>query len=171
MLLYHISTSYDSFISQIHTLLCLMAKGEHCWKASDKKGDPAEAQSHAYLNVATLLNKAVNDGNYDMDIDKREVARMIDHVLESKKGAVGYISRQPARRLTRGMKQVWDRKPPINFTGSKYEWEHGRKAMVLGPGVGTTTTTTTEAGNGNTMESVEVSEGECLDIHVIFRFL
>ncbi|KAH8805684.1 hypothetical protein F5884DRAFT_455577 [Xylogone sp. PMI_703] len=116
---------------EMHTLLCLMAKGEHCWTPS-KKTDETEAKKHAYLNVATLLNKAIHDKDYDNDIDKREVARMIDQVLQEKKGAMAYIARQPARRLTRGMKQVWERNPPISFTGSIFEWEHGRKAKVLG---------------------------------------
>ncbi|RFU28042.1 hypothetical protein B7463_g8287, partial [Scytalidium lignicola] len=117
---------------EMHTLLCLIAKGEHCWAPSEKKSDAVDAQKHAYLNVATLLNKAVHHKDYKKDIDKREVARMIDIILQEKKGAMAFISRQPSRRLTRGMRQVWERNPPINFTGSKFEWEHGRKAKVLG---------------------------------------
>ena len=88
-------------------------------------------RQHAYLNVATELNKAVNGENgFGNDIDKKEVAKMIDKMLVEKKGVVGkggYMERSTKGRITRGLKRMWEREPSFDYDGSLSEWGQWRK--------------------------------------------
>lgn len=118
-------------IFQKHTLLCLMAKGMHLEERGKRSDEPGAMRRHAYLNVATELNLAVNGKNgYGEDIDKREVAKMIDRMLVEKKGVVGkggYMERATRGRITRGLKMAWERSKGADFDGSLGEWNQWRK--------------------------------------------
>lgn len=112
---------------ELHTLLCLMCKGMHLGGFQKRTDDPSSAKRHAYLNVATELNRAIHIGNFDQDIDRRVVANKIDEILSDMKGAVAFMERSRVHRITRSMKLVFERKPAIDFVGTKAEWEGGRK--------------------------------------------
>lgn len=118
----------------MHTLLCLMAKGVHREKRSKKNDDPGHAKRHAHLEVATALNNAVHKNDYESDIPKQEVSRMIDQLLEERKailGPGGYMDRATRGRITRGLKRMWDRPTKFDFNGSKGEWKRGRKEKEM----------------------------------------
>ena len=114
----------------MHTLLCLMVKSDHLGRKV-KKGETADqARQEAYLDIATKLNDAVHKGDYRNDIDKREVARMIDQVLIERKHVVGQggvMERQVVPHITRTLKQTWERSTKYDFDGSLAEWNKGRK--------------------------------------------
>ena len=116
---------------QKHTLLCLLAKGVHLEERGKATDEASVMRQHAYLNVATELNKAVNGENgFGNDIDKKEVARMIDKMLVEKKGVVGkggYMERSTKGRITRGLKRMWEREPSFDYDGSLSEWDQWRK--------------------------------------------
>ena len=107
-----------------------MAKGMHISGRGKKTDDPNKMKQHAYLDVATALNDAVHKGDFANDIHKKEVAKMIDQLLVERKsvmGKGGYLERQFGGRITRGLKRVWERKPPVDFDGSVSEWKMWRK--------------------------------------------
>jgi hypothetical protein len=93
--------------------------------------EPGDMRRHAYLNVATELNKAVNGASdFGRDIDKKEVSRMIDRMLIEKKGVVGkggYMERATNGRITRGLKRMWEREPSFDYDGTLSEWKQWRK--------------------------------------------
>lgn len=114
-----------------HTLLCLLAKGKHLEVHHGKKSDDENRiKQHAYLNVATELNDAIHGITYKNDLDKKDVARMIDKMLAEKKGVIGrgsYMERQAVPRITRGLKRLWERPTKFDYDGSVAEWKLGRK--------------------------------------------
>ena len=110
-----------------------MAKNMHLEERSNRKDEEGTMRQHAYMNVATALNEAVNrkNGGFGDDIDKREVAKMIDQMLDKKKGVVGkggYMERATSGRITRGLKRMWEREPSFDYDGSLSEWNQWRKA-------------------------------------------
>lgn len=108
-----------------------MAKGTHLEERGKRSDEPGSMRRHAYLNVATELNLAVNGKNgYGNDIDKRDVAKMIDKMLQEKKGVVGqggYMERATSGRITRGLRMMWEREPSFDYDGSVSEWKQWRK--------------------------------------------
>jgi hypothetical protein len=108
-----------------------MAKGTHLEERGKRSDEPGAMRRHAYLNVATELNKAVHgNSNFGNDIDKKEVAKMIDKMLVEKKGVVGkggYMERATRGRITRGLKRMWEREPSFDYDGSLSEWKQWRK--------------------------------------------
>lgn len=108
-----------------------MAKGMHLEERGQRNDEAGAMRRHAYLNVATELNKAVNGANdFGNDIDKKEVAKMIDRMLVEKKGVVGkggYMERATRGRITRGLKRMWQRKPGFDYDGSQSEWKQWRR--------------------------------------------
>lgn len=108
-----------------------MAKGMHLEERGNRRDEPGASRQHAYLNVATELNKAVNGANgFQNDIDRKEVAKMIDRMLVEKKGVVGkggYMERATNGRITRGLKKMWNREPSFDYNGSETEWKQWRK--------------------------------------------
>lgn len=108
-----------------------MAKGLHLEERGNRQDDVRAMRQNAYLNVATELNKAVNGINhFGNDIDRKEVARMIDKMLVEKKGVVGkggYMERATRGRITRGLKIMWNRKPSFDYNGTQIEWKAWRK--------------------------------------------
>lgn len=118
----------------MHTLLCLMAKGLHRENPGKRPDPPGREKRHAHLEVATALNKAVHGNDFESDISKLEVSKMIDKVLEERKaivGAGGYMERATPGRITRGLKRMWDRSTKFDFDGSESEWKLGRKEKVM----------------------------------------
>ncbi|RDW65422.1 hypothetical protein BP5796_10114 [Coleophoma crateriformis] len=122
---------------ELHTLLCLMARGYHLGgmqkrtKGSTKDELQAAATRHAYLDLATKLNETISRGNFINDIPVKTIFNKIDEILETHKGPIAYMERQRVGRMTRGLKYVFARSPPIGFTGTKTEWESGRKEKVM----------------------------------------
>ncbi|RDW59709.1 hypothetical protein BP6252_12796 [Coleophoma cylindrospora] len=122
---------------ELHTLLCLMARGYHLGgihkrtKGSTKDELQAAASRHAYLDLATKLNETISRGNFINDIPVKSIFNKIDEILETHKGPVAYMERQRVGRMTRGLKYVFARSPPIGFTGTKAEWDSGRKEKVM----------------------------------------
>ena len=120
----------------MHTLLCLMAKGLHCENPGKKSdNNPERVKRHAHLEVATALNKAVYGDDFENDISKREISKMIDKILEERKaifGSGGYMDRSVPGRITRGLKLMWERSTKFDFDGSMAEWKLGRKAKEMG---------------------------------------
>lgn len=83
---------------------------------------------HAYADVATALNRALNYRDETQDIAVEEVSAMIDKLLSERKAAVKFMERQKLGKVTRSMKRVWDR--GLNFDGSVKEWLNGRKEKL-----------------------------------------
>lgn len=113
-------------------MLCLIAKGVHLEERGKRTDAPNVAKNNAYLTFATKLNDAVHGSDYEHDIHKKEVARMLDHVLVMHKGIVGkggLAERQFGGRITRGLKWAWERSRllPIDYDGSKSEWNQWRR--------------------------------------------
>jgi hypothetical protein len=111
-----------------------MAKGLHLERHGRRSDAPGAARRHAYLEVATALNNSVHKNEFERDINKREVTRMIDKFLEERKGIVGkggYMERSTRGRITRGLKRLWDRTSKFDYDGSKIEWKLWRKAKVM----------------------------------------
>lgn len=114
-----------------------MARGCHLGgtqkrsKGSTQDEIQAAATCHAYLDLATKLNETISRGNFFGDIPKNSIFNKIDEILDTHKGPIGYMERQHVGRMTRSMKYVFARSPPIDFTGTKVEWESGRKQKVM----------------------------------------
>lgn len=108
-----------------------MAKGMHLEERGKRSDEPGAMRRHAYLNVASEINRAVNGmRNYGQDIDKKEVAKMIDRMLIEKKGVVGkggYMERATRGRITRALKIMWLREPSFDYNGSLSEWKQWRE--------------------------------------------
>ncbi|KAI9734068.1 MAG: hypothetical protein M1818_007006 [Claussenomyces sp. TS43310] len=86
------------------------------------------SKQHAYMDVATLLNRAVNGaGEYGQDIPAKEIAEMIERVLRERKAAVGVMGRLKTGRLTRLVRRVWERR--LGFEGTEREWKEGRREV------------------------------------------
>ncbi|OBT68173.1 hypothetical protein VE03_02401 [Pseudogymnoascus sp. 23342-1-I1] len=79
-----------------------------------------------YVDVGTALNRALHKSDYTEDIPVEEVKKLLHFFLRNKKGAIAVIDRQPAARLTRSIRRIWNR--GLNFVGTIAEWEGGRKA-------------------------------------------
>jgi hypothetical protein len=141
-------------------MLCLIAKGVHLEEGCVKRSEqPGSSRINAYENFATQLNFALHGKDYESDINKREVTRMLDQILEERKHVVGkggLLGRFPGGRITAAMRLAFSRsdiwvepeknrkKYPGNpekggggeirdFDGSLTEWENGRKERVMGP--------------------------------------
>lgn len=111
-----------------------MAKGLHLEGQGIRSDPPGAARRHAYLEVATALNNSIHKNDFEHDINKREVASMIDKFLEERKGVVGkggYMERSTPGRITRGLKRLWDRTSKFDYDGSKIEWKLWRKAKEM----------------------------------------
>src|SRR5258708_5104487 len=108
-----------------------MAKGMHLGERGKRSDEPGAMRRHAYLNVASEINRAVNGmRNYGQDIDKKEVAKMIDRMLIEKKvvvGKGGYMERATRGRITRALKIMWLREPSFDYNGSLSEWKQWRE--------------------------------------------
>ncbi|KAL3425039.1 hypothetical protein PVAG01_04320 [Phlyctema vagabunda] len=115
---------------ELHTLLCLLCKGMHLSHPKKRADDPRTAKRHAYLNVATELNKALHGNSFEKDIPQVEVTQKIDEILAAK-GFANYLSRSRVGKITRSMRIVFQRRPLLSFDGSIFEWEHGRKAVEM----------------------------------------
>lgn len=130
----HLWTAFEQ-----HALLCLLARqiqitgisnrGKHP-RHGRKKGSYGVTGSmkHAYADVATALNRALNYRDETQDIAVEEVSAMIDKLLSERKAAVKFMERQKLGKVTRSMKRVWDR--GLNFDGSVKEWLNGRKEKL-----------------------------------------
>jgi hypothetical protein len=111
-----------------------MAKGTHIEERGKRSDTTGAARQHAYLEVATALNTAVYKNDFANDISKKEVVKMIDRVLEERKGVVGrggYMERATRGRITRGLKRLWERPTKFDYDGSLIEWKLWRKAKEM----------------------------------------
>jgi hypothetical protein len=137
--------------TQIHTMLCLITKGVHLegYNKGKRTDDPGAARKNAYLTFATTLNDALHGTDYEHDIHKKEVTRMLDHLLLKHKAIVGkggLAERQPGGRVTRALRLAWQRSlgatdpnpniqppripSPLDFDGSISEWNQWRRKAV-----------------------------------------
>jgi hypothetical protein len=115
-------------------MLCLITKGVHL-EERGKRSDAAHlARKNAYDNFATELNKVLHGDRYHEDINKKEVTRMLDHVLLKHKGIVGrggLAERQFAGRVTSALRLAFLRsrtsRSPIDYDGSVSEWNQWRR--------------------------------------------
>ena len=131
------ASSTNHVDQQKHTLLCLMAKNMHLDEKSVRNEEERALRRHSYMNVATALNTALNGetGSFERDIDKREVAKMIDRMLQEKKGVVGkggYMERATMGRITRGLKRMWERGTRFDYDGSMSGRARWRKRSEKG---------------------------------------
>src|SRR3954468_335579 len=104
-----------------------MAKGEHIAPRGKRTEDPSKLRQHAYLVVATNLNFACHGNKYDEDIDRRDVAKMIDQLMVEKKAVLGYggyMERSTAGRITRGLKRMTLKNTKLDYDGSLSEWNN-----------------------------------------------
>jgi hypothetical protein len=130
----------------MHTMLCLITKGVHLegYSKGKRSDDPNTAKRNAYLTFVTTLNDALHGTNYEHDIHKKEVTRMLDHVLLKHKAIVGkggLTERQFGGRVTRALRFSWQRSlgaydpevqppkipSPLDFDGSISEWNQWRR--------------------------------------------
>jgi hypothetical protein len=100
------------------TVLALICKNEH-------------RNHRSPLEFATQLNLAVNGRgdvffhrgeascSFESDVDVDDVRRMLGQVGRRRKHALAFIERQPAKRVTRAQKRVFQR--CIDFDGSVRE--------------------------------------------------
>ena len=84
------------------------------------------------MNLTNDLNEALNGAsrNFGSDIDRREVAKMIDKMKIERKGVVGmggYMERATNGRITKGLKRMWERNPSFDYNGTLLEWNQWRK--------------------------------------------
>ncbi|KAI6715922.1 hypothetical protein JHW43_001580 [Diplocarpon mali] len=121
---------------ELQTLLSLIARGSHLEQRPNKRTDaPSKVRKNAHEVFYTAFNTALHGKDFTKDINKREVTRMLEQVLEERKHVVGkggLVERQTNGRITRTLSSAW-RRPieSINFDGSLSEWEQGRKERVL----------------------------------------
>jgi len=87
-----------------------MIKGTHLERGPKTTKGDGDIPS-AYMNVATELNKSLHKGSYEMDIDKTEVARMIDLLVETNEFFTSnvFMERDKPMRITRSLKRALDR--------------------------------------------------------------
>ncbi|PVH81210.1 hypothetical protein DL98DRAFT_571312 [Cadophora sp. DSE1049] len=120
---------------ELHTMLCLIAKGVHLEQRPDKRTEaPTITRANAYENFYSALNDAVHRKDYTSDIPKKEVTRMLDQMLAERKhvaGKGGLVERQRNGRVTRALRMTWTREPSIDFDGTESEWNQGRKEKVM----------------------------------------
>ncbi|KAK2624605.1 hypothetical protein QTJ16_005798 [Diplocarpon rosae] len=121
---------------ELQTMLSLIARGVHLEQHPNKRTDaPSQARKNAQEIFYTALNTALHGKDFTQDINKREVTRMLDQVLEERKHVVGkggLAERQTSGRITRTLTSAWKRPTKsIDFDGSLGEWEQGRKERVL----------------------------------------
>ncbi|KIN07311.1 hypothetical protein OIDMADRAFT_47225 [Oidiodendron maius Zn] len=84
--------------------------------------------------MATALNNVLHGNDFENDISKRDVSKMIDKILEERKAIVGpggYMDRAVPGRITRGLKMMWERSTKFDFDGSMAEWNLGRKVKEM----------------------------------------
>jgi hypothetical protein len=119
---------------QLHAILCLITKGVHLegYAKSKKSDNPEAAKRNAYLTFATTLNNALHGSDYEHDIHKKEVTRMLDYLLVKHKAIVGkggLAERQFGGRVTRALRLAWKRSlsGPLDFDGSMSEWNQWRR--------------------------------------------
>ncbi|KUJ19051.1 uncharacterized protein LY89DRAFT_475423 [Mollisia scopiformis] len=120
---------------ELHTMLCLIAKGVHLEERVRRSDAPGTARVNAYENFATQLNVALHRNDYKSDISKREITYMLDHLLAEYKHVVGkggLVERNAGGRITRAMRMSFAR-PARGFSGSQTEWENGRRYEVMTP--------------------------------------
>jgi hypothetical protein len=132
-------------------MLCLITKGVHLegYSKGKKTDDPSAARKNAYLTFATTLNDALHGTDYEHDIHKKEVTRMLDHLLLKHKAIVGkggLAERQAGGRVTRALRLAFQRSlgaadfhpniqlrripSPLDFDGSISEWNQWRRKAV-----------------------------------------
>lgn len=132
-------------------MLCLITKGVHLegYSKGKKTDDPGAARKNAYLTFATTLNDALHGTDYEHDIHKKEVTRMLDHLLLKHKAIVGkggLAERQAGGRVTRALRLAFQRSlgaadlhpniqprripSPLDFDGSISEWNQWRRKTV-----------------------------------------
>jgi hypothetical protein len=137
--------------TQIYTMLCLITKGVHLegYSKGKRTDDPGAARKNAYLTFATTLNDALHGTEYEHDIHRKEVTRMLDHLLLKHKAIIGkggLAERQPGGRVTRALRLAWQRSlgaadpnpniqppripSPLDFDGSISEWNQWRRKAV-----------------------------------------
>jgi hypothetical protein len=112
-------------------MLSLLCRGTHLSPSSASRKDlPSTVLKNTYLNFATELNLALHGTDYEQDIPKREVTKMLERVLREKKAVMGLIERQKTGRITRGVRMAWESGRRGDFDGSVGEWNNGRKEKV-----------------------------------------
>jgi hypothetical protein len=107
---------------QMHTLLCLMAKGAHLEERREVRESVASRKKHAYKIFAEDFNFAISSDTF--------YGLPEDLMFKQKKGVVGrggYIERSSMPRVTRALKLMWLREPGFDYDGTLGEWNTGRK--------------------------------------------
>ncbi|KAG9246973.1 hypothetical protein BJ878DRAFT_477793 [Calycina marina] len=117
-------------------LLALMSRGVHRPPGFHKNDDSRQLRATAHFETASQLNDALNgEGRaFGRDVNEREVSRMIDRLLEEKKGVLGHggiMERQRVPRITRTIRMAFERHKKLDFDGSEREWEEWRKYEVM----------------------------------------
>lgn len=98
-----------------------MVKGLH-----DVVFDPTKSKSRRrHIDLATALNRAINQDDLSRDIPLKEVSKMVEHIINDNKGAMSFLEANKSGHITRNMLRRFKRK--LNFTGSMEEWNEGRK--------------------------------------------
>ncbi len=115
-------------------MLCLIARGVHLEERVKRSEAPETGRFNAYENFATQLNFALHRNDYESDIQKKEVTRMLDQILAERKHVVGkggLVERYSGGRITRTTKRTFDRIHRLDFDGSLSEWKQGRRDKVM----------------------------------------
>lgn len=108
---------------EIRVIYGLMVRNYH-------KVDPTKRASIQYLDFASALNRTLHGNNMSKDIPLKEVVFMVKLIVAENKGTMGFLERNRSGHLTRGLLLRFMRK--LRFTGSKEEWEAGRKEREMG---------------------------------------
>jgi len=120
-------------LAQKNAVLALFVKGYHLAPAGrqNKKDDEGQRTQSAYLTFATELNKALSgETGYESDIKKIEITKFVDKCLAEQKNVVGkggMMERSKARKITRGLRMMWQREQKFDFDGTIGEWNAWRK--------------------------------------------
>ncbi|CZT03320.1 hypothetical protein WAI453_012401 [Rhynchosporium graminicola] len=126
----HVWTAFE-----LHTMLCLITKGVHLEQRPNKRTEERTVtRANAYENFYTALNNAVHGKDFNRDIHKKEVTRMLDQMLAERKHVVGLgglVERQRNGRVTRALSMAWNRSKCNDYDGSVGEWDQGRKEKVM----------------------------------------
>lgn len=126
-------------LSQLHTMLCLVARGAHLAERPNKRTDTVDlTRNNTYEKFATALNEALHGKfDYHEDIDKREIVRMLDSLMVQRMNVIGrggLLENQKGKagaRITRTLRLAWERSDGRDFDGSEAEWKNGRREKVL----------------------------------------
>jgi hypothetical protein len=99
-------------VPQMHTLICLMARGVHRGGVNRPHYPTGTDKILAHKTVHEELNREAHGNDHAHHIPVDEVSRMIDKIQDEHRGIfgiAGYVERATPNRMTRGLRMIWNR--------------------------------------------------------------